>query len=256
MLLDFGDAVESLGGRYVTAEDVGTGAADMAVIGERTSHVVGMPREHGGGGDPSPLTARGVLAAIGACLERRYGSRSLAGRRVCVVGVGHVGTRLARLLAVGGASLAISDVDPGRRALAGELGADWVGPEEAVSTRCDVLAPCALGGTITRAGISELRCAIVCGSANNVLAEPGLATELDRSGILYAPDFIANAGGLIHVYAELKALPRPEVVRLVEGIGSTLGSVLDEAAAAGEPPLAAARRLAQRRLRGPAVAAA
>jgi leucine dehydrogenase len=140
MLLDFGDAVESLEGRYVTAEDVGTGAADMVAIAERTAHVVGLPRERGGRGDPSPLTARGVLAAMGACLEHRFGNASAAGVRVCVVGVGNVGSRLARKLADAGAELAISDIDPRARMLAEELGAAWIDPEEAIAAECDVLA--------------------------------------------------------------------------------------------------------------------
>jgi leucine dehydrogenase len=256
MLLDFGDAVESLQGRYVTAEDVGTGAADMVVVAERTAHVVGLPATRGGRGDPSPLTARGVLAAIGACLEQRFGDPAPSGRRVCVVGAGHVGGRLARLLTVAGAKLTISDIDPAKQSLATELGAGWVKPEEAVAVECDVLAPCALGGTISPQTIDRLRCEIVCGSANNILAEQALAGELKAQGITYAPDFIANAGGLISVYAELRGLGRAEVVRLVEGIGATMRRLLADAEENGTTPLAAARRLASQRLLGPAVAAA
>jgi leucine dehydrogenase len=256
MLLDFGDAVESLEGRYVTAEDVGTGSADMSVIAERTSRVVGLPRERGGSGDPSPVTARGVLAAIHACLGHRFGTPALPGRRVCIVGAGHVGSHLARLLTVGGARVTISDIDRSKRRLARELGAAWTAPHEAVAAACDVLAPCALGDEISEETIARLRCAIVCGAANNVLADEGMAVDLEARGILYAPDFIANAGGLISVYAEMKGLGRPEVVRLVEGIGETLQEVFEESEADGTTPLGAARRLALRRLRGPAVAAA
>jgi len=256
LLRDFGDAVDSLGGRYVTAEDVGTGAADMIEIGERTAHVVGLPTEHGGSGDPSPLTARGVLAAIGACLEHRFGSPAIAGRRVCVVGAGHVGSQLARLLAVAGADLAITDVDRSRRDLAGRLGADWLDPRKAISAECEVLAPCALGGAISAQTVDLLRCAIVCGAANNVLSEEPIADELHRRGILYAPDFIANAGGLISVYAELKGLRRAEVAPLVEGIGAALRRVLDQADSEASTPLAAARQVALERLGSPAVAAA
>jgi leucine dehydrogenase len=256
MLLDFGDAVESLDGRYVTAEDVGTSAADMVVIGERTAHVVGLPSECGGSGDPSPLTARGVLVAIRACLEHRFGTASLSGIRVCVVGAGNVGSRLARMLAGAGAELAISDIDPARRALAEELGAAWVSPEEAIGADCDVLAPCALGGAIDAATIERLRCTIVCGSANNVLSDERLAGALAGRGILLAPDFIANAGGLINVYAELQDLDRDVVLRLVDQIGSTVSRILEAADRRGLTPLAAAEEQALERLRRATVAAA
>ena len=248
MLLDFGDAVESLGGLYVTAEDVGTGAADMVVIAERTAHVVGLPAECGGRGDPSPLTARGVLAAIGACLEHRFGERSVAGVRVCVVGVGNVGGRLARMLAGAGAELTISDVDPARRALAVELGARWIDPGAAAAADCDVLAPCALGGAIDMATIRRLRCRIVCGSANNVLTDERLADALAERGIVYAPDFIANAGGLINVYAELRDLDGAVALRLVAEIGPTVRRLLAAADAKGVTPLAAAQEQALERL--------
>jgi leucine dehydrogenase len=256
MLLDFGDAVASLGGKYVTAEDVGTGAADMAVIAERTSHVVGLPGERGGSGDPSPVTARGVLAALRACLEHRFGDPSLKDVRVCVIGAGHVGGRLARLLAGGGAEVMLTDIDPRRRALAEEIGATWVEPEDAILVECDVLAPCALGGVIEAATVDRLRCQIVCGAANNVLADEHLAVDLTRRGIVCAPDFIANAGGLINVYAELHQLDRQAVAALVDHIGTTIGLVLDAAERHGTTPLAEAQALALQRLQGRRAAAA
>ena len=249
MLLDFGDAVESLEGRYVTAEDVGTGAADMVVIAERTEHVVGLPAERGGVGDPSPLTARGVLASIRACLGHRAGEDSLSGVRVCVVGVGSVGGRLARMLAAAGSELTISDIDPRARMLAADLGAAWIDPSEAIAADCDVLAPCALGGAIDAAAVAGLRCRIVCGSANNVLSDESIADALAGRGILYAPDFIANAGGLIHVYAELRDLDGETVLRLVDGIGSTMRQILEAADRDGVTPLAAAQAQAAKRLR-------
>ena len=256
LLLDFADAVESLEGRYVTAEDVGTGAADMAVIAERTAHVVGLPMERGGRGDPSPLTARGVLAAIGACLEHRFGSASLSGVRICVVGVGNVGGRLARMLAAAGAELTISDIDRTRMALAEELAAEWVDPEDAIAADCDVLAPCALGGAIDAATVAHLRCQIVCGSANNVLADERLAVALAERGILLAPDFIANSGGLINVYAELHDLDPDMVQRLVDQIGPTVHRILKAAERKEVTPLAAAQEQALERLQAAAVAAA
>ena len=256
LLLDFGDAVEELGGSYVTAEDVGTTAADMVVIRERTSHVVGLPEGAGGSGDPSPVTARGLIAAIRACLEHRFGDPEIADRRACVIGAGNVGSRLARLLAAEGASLAIADVDPARRALAAELGAEWIAPDAALEQSVDVLAPCALGEAIDPAIAGRLGCAIVCGAANNILTHDRAAEVLAARGILYAPDFIVNAGGLISVYSELQELGRDEVLELADRIGATLRSVFAAADAAGVTPLVAARRLAAERLALPEAAAA
>jgi leucine dehydrogenase len=245
MLLDFGDLVESLDGRYITAEDVGCGAADLVTVRERTRHVTGLPAEYGGAGDPSPFTARGVEAAMRACLLHRFGRRGLAGTRVVIVGLGHVGGRLAWRLAEDGAELALCDIDPDRRRLASELGAEWLEPEDAMLAPCDVLAPCALGGAIDAANVDRLECEIVCGSANNQLADDGLADRLDAREILYAPDFIANAGGLINVYRELRGYGVDETIRLVEGIEETMMRVLDAAGRRSITPLEAARELAR-----------
>jgi leucine dehydrogenase len=248
LMLDLGDLVESLDGRYVVAEDVGTRTEDMTVIAERTSHVVGLPLESGGSGDPSPVTARGVEAAMRAACSHRLGSDGLAGVRVCVIGMGHVGAALAGRLARAGAELVVTDIDPSRRETADRLGAAWVEPERAIETRCDVLAPCALGGAIGEGTPERLRCAVVCGSANNILASEGLAGELAERGVLYAPDFIANAGGLISVYAELRSLPVEGVSELVDGIEATMEEILDEAERSQVVPLEAARAVAVSRL--------
>jgi leucine dehydrogenase len=248
LMLDVGDLVESLEGRYVTAEDVGTGTDDMAVIREQTRHVAGLPVDSGGSGDPSPITARGVESAIRACCEHRYGSGDLAGRRVTVIGSGHVGSHLAERLASDGAEISISDIDPGKRELAERLGGRWLDPADAPTADCDVLAPCALGGAIDRENVERLRCEIVCGAANNVLAERSLAGRLAERNILYAPDFIANAGGLINVYGELHSLGRERLATLVDGIGEALGRVFEAAEARSVTPLAAARALAEERL--------
>ena len=219
-------------------------------MAERTPHVVGLPPERGGSGDPSPVTARGVAVAMQAACERALGTPDLADVRVCVIGLGHVGAALAEMLAVAGARLVVTDIDERRRDLAGRLGANWVEPAEAIGAECDVLAPCALGGAIDESALERLRCEVICGSANNTLADESLAEDLAERGILYAPDFIANAGGLINVYAELKSLPADRVNSLVEGIGEAMGQVLDQADHAGQTPLDAAREVARRRLEG------
>ena len=247
-LLDFGDIVESLGGRYITAEDVGASPADMEVIAERTSHVTGLPTEDGGSGDPSPVTAVGVEAAMLACAAERWGSNDLRGRLVTIVGLGHVGGRLARLLRDRGCELIVADVDPVKRALAETLGARWVPAAVAMRSECDVLAPCALGGAVTAESVSRLRCEIICGAANNQLAKPALAETLAGRGILYAPDFIANAGGLMSVYGELHGYGMEHALELARGIEGTMAAVMDEARRTDTTPLRAARGLAERRL--------
>ncbi len=247
-LLDFGDLVESLGGRYVTAEDVGTSPDDLVAVRERTAHVTGLPPDRGGSGDPSPFTAIGVEASIRACLRDRHGDGALSGRTVCVVGLGHVGAGLARRLADAGCELVASDIDPAKRALAEALGASWREPETAILTGCEVLAPCALGGAIHDLNVGALNCEIVCGAANNQLADDSLAEALAARGILYAPDFIANAGGLIHVFMEIEGYSEERAVALAESIEGTLARVLDAAARLGITPLEAARELADERL--------
>jgi leucine dehydrogenase len=248
MLLDFGDLVESLGGRYVTAEDVGTSPLDLVAIGQRTEHVTGLPPDHGGSGDPSPFTALGVEAAMRACARERFGSADLDGRRVVIAGLGHVGSNLARRVAGAGAELAVSDIDPAKRHIAAALGAEWIASDEEMVADCDILAPCALGGAIDAANLPLLRCEIVCGCANNQLADEGLASELAAAGILYAPDFIVNAGGLMHVYREIRGYSDEEAAELAVGIEDTLDRVFEVARERSTTPLEAARALARERL--------
>jgi leucine dehydrogenase len=248
MMLDVGDAVDSLSGRYVTAEDVGTTPQDMVSIAERTEHVVGLPPERGGCGDPSPLTARGVEAAIRASLTYRFGNPEIAGRRICVIGLGHVGLDLAARLAAAGAELVVSDLIEAKREHTQSLSATWVGWSEAAEQRCDVLAPCALSGAVNAGNVDRLRAEIVCGSANNMLADPSLAEALASRGVLYAPDFIANAGGLLAVAAELRGTDARLVGPAVDGIEAVLAAVLERADADGVTPLAAAFAIASERL--------
>jgi leucine dehydrogenase len=167
---------------------------------------------------------------------------------VAVIGLGHVGHALAGRLRAAGAELIVSDIDPSKRGLADPLRARWVEPDDPIAAECDVLAPCALGGAINDQTIDLLRCEIVCGGANNVLASDSLAGRLAERGILYAPDFIANAGGLINVYGELHDLERGGLDELVDGIGKTLERIFELAAERSITPLEGARALALRRL--------
>jgi leucine dehydrogenase len=252
-LLDFGDCVAQLAGRYVTAEDVGTSDADMEVIAERTEHVAGLAPERGGSGDPSPWTALGVESAIRVAAERLWGTPDLAGRSVAVIGLGHVGGALARGLAAAGARLVVSDVAPGRRPLADELGAAWAEPAEALRADVDVVAPCALGGVLDHDTVPALRCRAVAGAANNQLASDDLAADLHARGVLWVPDFVANAGGIINIAVELEPDGyAPDRAReRVAAIGATLRTILAMADGDGMTPLAAAQELARRRLARP-----
>jgi leucine dehydrogenase len=247
-LLDFADTVDALRGRYITAEDVGTSSRDMAVIAERTKHVAGLARGRGGSGDPSPLTALGVEYAIRACCERVFSSGSLRGRTVCVIGLGHVGSRLAKRCQRGGARLVVSDVDPARRRFAEQLGARWVTPARAAEADVEILAPCALGGLLDEQALPRLRCRIIAGAANNQLADDRVADMLAARGILWAPDFVVNAGGLINIAEELGGYNAASARGRVRGIAETLRRIFDDATAMGATPLTAAMELARRRL--------
>jgi len=249
MLLDFADTVNALDGRYVTAEDVGTSARDMAVIAGGTEHVTGLSRSKGGSGDPSPYTALGVEAAIRACCERRFGSPNLEGRTVSVIGVGRVGSKLARRLARAGATLILTDIDEAKRSFAEGLpGSRWADPSSALLAEVDVVAPCALGGAVDEVTVGRLRCHVLCGAANNQLAHDGLAEDLEAHGILYGPDFIANAGGLINIAVELEGYDPGRARRRVARIGDTMREVLERAHAGGVTSVAAAYALARARL--------
>jgi leucine dehydrogenase len=249
-LLDFGETVDMLGGRYVTAEDVGTSDADMTVIAEQTEHVAGLALERGGSGDPSPWTALGVETAIRVTCERIWGTPDLAGRSIAVIGLGSVGGALARSLAAGGALLVLADVAPVKRALADELGATWVEPDTALRAAVDLVAPCALGGLLDAESVPQLRCRAIAGAANNQLASDSIAGELHARGILWTPDFVANAGGIINIAVELEPGGySPDRARSrVLAIGDTVRVVLEMADAAGTSPLVAAQELARRRL--------
>jgi len=247
-LLDFADTVAALEGRYITAEDVGTSSRDMSVIVGQTKYVAGLARGRGGSGDPSPLTALGVEYAIRACCERVFGNESLKGRTVSVVGLGHVGSRLAKRCARAGAKLIVADVDDGKRRVAAELGGRWMTPERAMEAETDILAPCALGGVLNDDSVPRLRCRIIAGAANNQLADDRVADMLAARGILWAPDFVANAGGVINIAEELGRYDATRARQRVRGIADTLRRIFDAAEASGSTPLTAAMELARQRL--------
>lgn len=239
--LDLGDAVEALGGAYKTAEDVGTTAEDMAVVAERTEHVVGLPQDQGGLGDPGDFTARGVHAALLEALRRLHGAADARDRKITIVGLGHVGSALARRLADEGAQLTLSDINEGKRQLAEELGASWVEPAEAHRVPADVFMPAGVGGMLSPTVIDELATVAVVGPANNQLAQADGAEQLAARGILYAPDYLVNAGGVIYLGADGDTMD--ERIARIDAIGATLARVFDEAAEQQVTTVAAADRL-------------
>lgn len=247
--LDLGDAVESLGGLYRTAEDVGSTTEDMLVVSERTEHVVGLPDAVGGSGEPAGPTSLGVYAALAATLERVIGSPDVAGRRVTISGLGQVGSRLAVRLSAEGAALTVTDVNPAKQSLAAELGARWVEPGTEHLVPADVFVPAGIGGLLTNDVIDSLTAAAVCGPANNPLADHSGAGRLASRGILYAPDFVVNAGGVVYLDLVAKQLgTRDEIMARVAAIGDTVRRVFDTASDRRITPLEAAETLAAERL--------
>jgi leucine dehydrogenase len=242
-----GRFVETFGGRYITAEDVGTSPADMEFVRMETNHVAGLL---GKSGDPSPVTARGVFRALQAAAKHRWGSDDVKGRTVALQGCGNVGYWLASNLHQAGARLIASDVDATKvERVIKEFGALAVGPGEIYATDADIFAPCALGGIINDETIPRLKVEIVVGGANNQLLEPRHGDELDRLGILYAPDYAANAGGMIRGCRELLSWEASESAAKVEEIYDTLLGIFRMAEAEGVPTYEAADRLAEERLR-------
>jgi leucine dehydrogenase len=243
-----GRAIDRYQGAYTTAEDVGTTPADMEIIGETTLYVAGR---EGGSGDPSPHTARGVLRAMQASAQTRWGSGDLSGKRVALQGCGNVGYHLARQLTEAGATLLVSDVSAARTArVVAELGATEVPAGEILAAPADIFAPCALGGILDDLTIPALQVEIVCGGANNQLLEPRHGALLADRGILYVPDYLANAGGVIFgASIEVLGLGREETLARVDAIHDTALRVLALAAEQGLPPSVAADQLAEERIR-------
>ncbi|HWS36306.1 MAG TPA: Glu/Leu/Phe/Val dehydrogenase dimerization domain-containing protein [Actinoplanes sp.] len=235
VLHDVGDVIESLGGIYATGPDVGTGPADMVTIGERTGHVLCRT------GDSSPGTAAGVLASLRAVVADRFGSPELSGRSFAVLGAGRVGTHVIRLLTAAGATVTAADVDPSRRV----AGATWTDPRSCLTADVDVLVPAALGGVLTAEVAGELRCAAIAGPANNQLAADEVADLLHERDILWAPDVVVSAGGIIHAIAtELHHETPEQVAARIDAVGATLSGILSAARETSSTPAAATRRLA------------
>jgi len=248
-MLDLGDAVDAFGGSYGVGEDVGTTAEDMLIARERTRYAYCLPESEGGSGEPSEPTAVGVRAAIGVTLARALGTADVSGLRISIIGLGQVGSRVARRLAADGADLLVTDIDASKRELADELGATWTDTDAALRADADVVVPAALGGILTPASVTELRCAAIAGPANNQLADDGVADALHARGILWAPDFVVNAGGVIYGSAmEFEGCSREDAVARVGAITDSLDAVFSAAEQHSITPLAAARRVAGERL--------
>ena len=255
MLAAYGDAIDRLAGRYITAEDVGMSEADMAAIAQRTAYVTGLPASDpaAAGGNPGPFTARGVYLGIRAAVAHGLGRTELEGVHVAIQGVGSVGGGVARLLAADGARLTLADLDAARAgALAAQLGADHVAADAIMAVECDVFSPNALGSILDDAGIARLRARVVAGGANNQLARPEHGPMLAARGVLFAPDYVINAGGIIAVVLEYLARSTGEpcdVARVhakVEEIPGRLQAIWDEAHATGATPGEVADATAQR----------
>jgi leucine dehydrogenase len=236
LLTSFGRFVDDLGGRYITTEDSGTSPDDMEVVRKQTRHVCGFDKAHGGSGDPSPFTALGVRRGIEACVKQKLGRDDLRGLHVAVQGVGHVGYNLCRELSAAGARLTVADVrDELAERAAREFGATIVSSATIHRTECDVYAPCALGGAINDRSVGELRCAIVAGAANNQLASDHNGEALHARGILYAPDYAINAGGLINVAQEVIGYDAERARQRTLRIYDTLAEICQRSVAEGKP---------------------
>jgi leucine dehydrogenase len=242
-----GRFVESLGGRYITAEDVGTSTADMDYVHMETNYVSGLA---GRSGDPSPVTAHGVFRAIQASAKEHWGSDDLGTRTIAIQGCGHVGYYLAKELHTAGAKLVVTDIDGERvKRVVSEFGARPVGSEEIYGVQADIFAPCALGAIINDKTIPQLKVEIVAGAANNVLLDERHGDALEKRSIMYAPDYVANAGGVINVYGELAGWTSARSFRKADEIYDTILKVFAIAKTENIPTYLAADRLAEQRIK-------
>jgi valine dehydrogenase (NAD+) len=249
LLAALGRAIDDLGGRYLAAEDVGATTADMDALARVTPWVTGVDARPGGSGDPSPVTAFGVLCAMRAAVKELDCEPSLHGRTVHVVGVGHVGAPLVDLLVDAGAIVSVSDVFAARiEAVVARHRVTVHAPDRALDVACDVLAPCALGGLLDDVAIPRLRCRAIVGAANNQLASARAADELADRGVLFVPDFVASAGGIINIAEEFVGYDRAHALERTAGIEQTTERVLRAARERGVTPQHAAESLARDRI--------
>lgn len=250
LMRKFGAFVHSLSGRYITAEDVGMETRDMDIIREVTPHVTGISESKGGSGNPSPVTAYGVYMGMKAAAKYKFGTEDLAGKKVLVQGVGHVGETLVQHISEEGAQVIINDINEERLAqLAEKYNAKVVLGNDIYGLDVDIYAPCALGATINDTTIRQLQAKVVAGAANNQLAdELKHGKILQEKGIAYAPDFLINAGGIINVYAELEGYGKQESLRKTENIFNTTLEIFDKAEKEGISTHRAAFSIAQNRI--------
>ncbi|MFT6163688.1 MAG: leucine dehydrogenase [Zhongshania aliphaticivorans] len=256
LLLAMGEFIEGLNGQYITAEDSGTGVADMKVIGERTTYVSGVMDGSRFGGDPSPYTAQGVFCGIKAACAFRHKANSLKGVRVAIQGAGSVGRHLTALLVAAGAEVFIADINAANLELAQALGAKTVAVADVLSMDADVLAPCAMGAVIDEQTVGVIKAGIVAGAANNQLAQVIQGEQLRQRGILYAPDFVINAGGIIDVYYQRAEGSSEKSTAHVETIADTLQRIFRRAEHTGETTARVAELLAEERFLAPVKIAA
>lgn len=245
----YGRFVDSLGGRYITAEDVGTTTADMTFVRRETPWAVGIPIAEGGSGDPSPVTARGLYAASRAVAQHLWGDPDLSGRKVVVQGVGKVGTAFVRLLVEARAEVVVSDTyQSAIDNVVETFGVKAVDSSDSFSEPCDIFSPCAMGAILNQETIPRLQCQAVAGSANNQLATEEDGRRLSDRGILYAPDFVVNAGGVINVYDELLGYSKTRALHRVDGIYDATLRILETARERDITPHEAALHVAERRM--------
>jgi leucine dehydrogenase len=246
----FGRFIDNLNGSFITAEDVGTNPRDMEYIRMETKHVTGIPESIGGSGDPSPVTARGVFMGIKACLKEHFGNDSLAGKSVAVQGTGQVGENLVGLLRNENAKVYISDINEERLAqVAQKYGATAVSNNSIFDLDIDVYSPCALGATVNTETINRLTCSIIAGSANNQLADEVLhGNMLLEKGIMYAPDYLINAGGLINCYSEIAGFNKKKTLQITENIYEATRRVIQKSKSENIPTHEAANKIAEKRI--------
>ncbi len=245
----FGKFVDSLGGRYITAEDVGIDVNDMEYVYRETEYVTGVHQVHGGSGDPSPFTAYGTLQGLMATLNRKFGNEEVGHYSYAVQGLGHVGMEFVKLLRERGAKIFVTDINKTLidRAV-DEYGAEAVAPEEIYDVPCDVYSPCALGGTVNEQTLPRLKAKVICGAANNQLANNEIGDELERRGILYAPDYAVNAGGVMNVSLEIDGYNRERAMRMMRTIYHNLTRIYEIADRDRIPTYKAADRMAEERI--------